>query len=71
MPFALGSATSSMRLGSRVALLARRASGQRFFVFVRPRAQEHFVKSKKVAAVGGKVAQVLARWTEGMLRDSA
>ncbi|CAJ1397552.1 unnamed protein product [Effrenium voratum] len=30
---------------------------------------EYFVKSKKVGAVAGKVAQVLAGWTQGMLRD--
>ncbi|CAJ1351543.1 unnamed protein product [Effrenium voratum] len=32
---------------------------------------EYFVKSKNVAALGGKVAQFLGRQTEGMLRDSA
>ena len=30
---------------------------------------EHFVKNKKVGAFAGKVAQKLAGWTEGMLRD--
>ena len=30
---------------------------------------EHFVKNKKVGAFAGKVAQKLASWTEGMLRD--
>ena len=30
---------------------------------------EHFVKNKSVGAVAGKVAQKLASWTEGMLRD--
>mmetsp|Transcript_6241 Transcript_6241/g.14390 ORF Transcript_6241/g.14390 Transcript_6241/m.14390 type:complete len:176 (+) Transcript_6241:1-528(+) len=32
---------------------------------------EYFVKSKKVAAISGKIAQVLGNWTEGMLRDRA
>ena len=32
---------------------------------------EHFVKNKKVGAIAGKVAQTLAGWTEGMLRDRA
>ncbi|CAE7237011.1 unnamed protein product, partial [Symbiodinium sp. CCMP2456] len=32
---------------------------------------EYFVKNKKVGAIAGKVAQVLASWTEGMLRDRA
>ncbi|CAE7399613.1 unnamed protein product [Symbiodinium pilosum] len=32
---------------------------------------EYFVKNKKVGAFAGKVAQVLAGWTEGMLRDRA
>eukprot|EP00490_Sorites_sp_Unknown_P029498 CAMPEP_0114655208 /NCGR_PEP_ID=MMETSP0191-20121206/10962_1 /TAXON_ID=126664 /ORGANISM="Sorites sp." /LENGTH=433 /DNA_ID=CAMNT_0001870889 /DNA_START=33 /DNA_END=1334 /DNA_ORIENTATION=- len=31
---------------------------------------EHFVKNKKVGAFAGKVAQKLAGWTEGMLRDT-
>ena len=31
--------------------------------------EEYFVKNKKVSAIAGKVAQVLANWTEGMLRD--
>lgn len=30
---------------------------------------EYFVKNKKVGAFSGKVAQFLANWTEGMLRD--
>lgn len=30
---------------------------------------EYFVKNKSVGAVAGKVAQKLASWTEGMLRD--
>jgi len=30
---------------------------------------EYFVKNKKVGAISGKVAQFLANWTEGMLRD--
>ena len=29
------------------------------------------MKNKKVGAIAGKVAQVLASWTEGMLRDRA
>ncbi|CAE6967962.1 unnamed protein product [Symbiodinium natans] len=32
---------------------------------------EYFVKNKQVGAFAGKVAQVLGRWTEGMLRDRA
>ena len=31
--------------------------------------EEYFVKNKKAGAIAGKVAQVLASWTEGMLRD--
>ena len=31
--------------------------------------KEYFVKSKKVAAIGGQAAQTLASWTTGMLRD--
>jgi len=31
---------------------------------------EYFVKSKKVSAIGGQVAQTLAGWTSGILRDS-
>ena len=34
------------------------------------RAEEYFVKSKKVSAIGGQVAQTLAGWTSGILRDS-
>ena len=30
---------------------------------------EYFVKNKKVGQISGKVAQFLANWTEGMLRD--
>jgi len=32
---------------------------------------EYFVKNKAVGAFAGKVAQVLAGWTQGMLRDGA
>lgn len=31
---------------------------------------EHFVKNKTVGSIAGKVAQTLAGWTEGMLRDN-
>ena len=31
---------------------------------------EHFVKNKTVGSFAGKVAQTLAGWTEGMLRDA-
>mmetsp|Transcript_18677 Transcript_18677/g.21726 ORF Transcript_18677/g.21726 Transcript_18677/m.21726 type:complete len:127 (+) Transcript_18677:27-407(+) len=30
---------------------------------------EYFVKNKKVGQISGKIAQFLANWTEGMLRD--
>ena len=33
--------------------------------------EEYFVKNKQVGAIAGKVAQILASWTEGMLRDRA
>mmetsp|Transcript_18675 Transcript_18675/g.21725 ORF Transcript_18675/g.21725 Transcript_18675/m.21725 type:complete len:87 (+) Transcript_18675:27-287(+) len=31
--------------------------------------KSNFVKNKKVGQISGKIAQFLANWTEGMLRD--